>query len=178
MTSVPPRTNPPRPPTGRLLAALTALLGTIAACGGDHPPAPPKDPTQADATALTGKPTVVFATAQGDVPVVVDVARTPTQKEQGLMWVEHLPEGRGMIFLMGPERLLTFWMKNTYIPLDMIFLDSQRVVVGVVQNAEPLTLTPRRVDKPSAYVVEVSGGFTAKHGIAAGTRARFESLVE
>ena len=152
-----------------------AVASSVVACGGDHP----AEPVPADgAAATTGKPTVVFETAKGDVPVVVDIARTPTQKEQGLMWVEHLAEGRGMIFLMGAERPLTFWMKNTYIPLDMIFLDAKRVVVGVVHNAEPLTLSPRRVDRPSSYVVEVPGGFAAKRGIDGGVKARFEELVE
>lgn len=162
-------------PRALFRSLAVAVASFVIACGGDHP----AEPVQADgAAAPTGKPTVVFETNQGDVPVVVDVARTPTQKEQGLMWVEHLAEGRGMIFLMGPERPLTFWMKNTYIPLDMIFLDAKRVVVGVVHNAEPLTLSPRRVDHPSAYVVEVPGGFAAKRGIDTGVKARFEDLVE
>lgn len=160
-----------------LAFVMLALSGAQTACEADKPRAPDTDVVRAAAPAPR-VPTVVFSTEGGEIPVHVDVARTPAEREKGLMFVERLEEGRGMLFLMGPpERVLTFWMKNTYIPLDMIFLDSSRTVVGVVENAEPLTLDPRRVDRPSSYVVEVSGGWARKVGIRAGVKARFE-LVE
>lgn len=121
-------------------------------------------------------PTVVFITDKGEVPVLVDIAKTPTQREQGLMWVEHMADNRGMVFLMGPERILSFWMKNTYIPLDMIFVNTKMEVVGVVANAEPHTLDPRRVDAPSSYVVEVNAGWAERNGVRAGTKVRFEAI--
>lgn len=121
-------------------------------------------------------PTVVFVTDKGEVPVLVDVAKTPTQREQGLMWVEHMADNRGMVFLMGPERMLTFWMKNTYIPLDMIFVNAKMEVAGVVVKAEPHTLDPRRVDAPSSYVVEVNGGWAERNGVKKGTKVRFEAV--
>ena len=154
-------------------ASLLVVLA-LSACEADR--ARPVAPAAGAPAPAPRQPTVVFLTDKGEVPVRVDVARTPSQREQGLMWVEHLEEGRGMIFLMGPERILTFWMKNTYIPLDMIFLDAGKVVVGVVENAEPLTLSPRHVAVPSAYVVEVNGGWTHKVGIKAGVKARFEGV--
>jgi len=152
--------------------ALVGLVALGAGCEGDRPaPAP-------DAVAVAAKkPTVVFVTANGEVPVVVDVARTGPQREQGLMWVEHLAAGRGMLFLMGqPERQLTFWMKNTYIPLDMVFVNAAMEVAGIVEKAEPLTLSPRRVDEPSLYVVEVPGGWCAKVGVVPGVKVRFEAI--
>ena len=154
------------------VAGVWALAG-FAGCEGERP-APAAAPEVV--VAAPKRPTVVFLTARGEVPVLVDVARTAAEREKGLMFVEHLPAGRGMLFLMGPERILTFWMKNTYIPLDMVFVNAALEVVGVVAKAEPLTLSPRNVDKPSSYVVEVPGGWAEKVGVVAGVKVRFESV--
>jgi len=158
-----------------LALALSLSLGALPACEADKP-RPTAEVAPPTAPAAPRVPTVVFLTEGGEIPVHVDVARTPAEKEKGLMFVERLDEGRGMLFLMGPERVLTFWMKNTYIPLDMIFLDGSRTVVGVVESAEPLTLDPRRVEAPSSYVVEVNGGWAQKVGIRPGVKARFDNV--
>ena len=154
------------------LAGVWAFAG-LAGCEGERP-APAAAPEVV--VAAPKRPTVVFLTARGEVPVLVDVARTAAEREKGLMFVEHLPAGRGMLFLMGPERILTFWMKNTYIPLDMIFVNAKMEVVGVVAKAEPHTLDPRRVNAPSSYVVEVNGGWAERNGVKQGTKVRFEAV--
>jgi hypothetical protein len=110
------------------------------------------------------------------VPVSVAVARTPRQIQRGLMYREHLPPDAGMLFLFRRSKVQSFWMKNTLIPLDMIFVSSDLEVVGVVENAEPKTLTSRSVDRPSLYVVEVNGGWARAHGVAPGTRISFENV--
>ncbi len=107
------------------------------------------------------------------VRVLAELAVTPRTREVGLMYRGELAPNRGMLFVFPREEIQVFWMKNTLIPLDMIFLDRHKVVVGVVANAKPLTLTPRRVNRPSAYVVEVNAGFAAAHGIRPGTKAEF-----
>ncbi len=154
--------------------ALGFTLIALAACPGEDPGAQP------DATAprpMPKRPTVVFLTPAGEIPVTVSVARTPAQKEQGLMFVEKLADDHGMLFLMGPpERVLSFWMKNTFIPLDMVFVDATMEIVGIVERAEPLTTSPRRVERPSSYVVEVNGGWAARHGLAPGMKVRFENV--
>ena len=84
------------------------------------------------------------------------------------------PNG-GMLFVFPANQVQNFWMKNTFIPLDMIFIDSRKVVVGVVHQAKPLTTTLRGIgDIPCRYVLEVNGGFARRHGIAAGTRTDFK----
>ena len=103
----------------------------------------------------------------------VEVARTPVERAEGLMNRPSLDKGSGMIFIFEEEDVQSFWMKNTLIPLDMIFISSGMEVVGVVENAEPLTTTPRRVDAPSQFVLEVEGGFAARHGVGAGTKVVF-----
>ena len=94
------------------------------------------------------------------------------------MYRQHLPPDDGMVFVMGKVKDWSFWMHNTLIPLDMIYLGDDRRVVGVVANAEPSTDTQRTVGKPSRYVVEVGGGEAAAHAVGPGTRAVFVAVDE
>jgi uncharacterized protein len=122
-------------------------------------------------------PKVHLSAPQGDVVVDVEIVSTPAQIERGLMFREHLPPNQGMLFLMTEERNWPFWMRNTLIPLDMIFIARDLTIAGIVENAEPRTETPlREVGKPSLFVLEVNGGFCAAHKIAAGAKAQFEGV--
>jgi hypothetical protein len=112
----------------------------------------------------------------GVVPFEVEVARDDETRARGLMNRDHLDANKGMLFVFDQMERLSFWMKNTLIPLDMIFIDDTGVVVGVVANAEPLTETSRRVDAKSQYVLEVQGGMAEKRGITPGVRVRFEGV--
>lgn len=189
------------------LAPLALALGVAAACGKGKelppgpttaPPAPPASATAAPPTQpatpaagdgvttgpgidrpQTGLPhgLVVFESKQGEVAVDVEVAATDKQREIGLMFRRRLDPGTGMLFIMETERQQVFWMKNTLIPLDMVFVASDRRVVGVVENAEPLTLSPRAVDGASRFVVELPGGFARASGIAAGDRMRGDGVT-
>jgi len=115
-------------------------------------------------------PTVVLRPAgRPEVSVRVEVARTAQEHATGLMFRESLDADAGMLFLYDNEGIKVFWMRNTLIPLDMIFISGDLRVAGVVENAEPQTDTPRQVGQPSQYVLEVNGGFAAAHGITAGT---------
>jgi uncharacterized membrane protein (UPF0127 family) len=108
--------------------------------------------------------------------VDVEVARTPAEQERGLMFRERLAPGTGMLFVFPASQDHVFWMRNTLIPLDMIFIDERGVVVGVVERAEPLSERGRSAGAPSRYVLEVPGGFAAEHGVRAGDRARLEGI--
>jgi hypothetical protein len=107
------------------------------------------------------------------VPLKVEIASKDSERQKGLMFRERLADNEGMLFLFPTERYNSFWMHNTLIPLDMIFIDSDWTVVGIVQNAKPLTDDPRRVDRMSRYVLEVNAGFSARYGLAAGATAKF-----
>ena len=108
-------------------------------------------------------------------PIVlrVEVASTDRQRELGLMFREQLGDDEGMLFLFDSERRNSFWMRNTLIPLDLFFIAADWTVVGVVENATPLTDDPRRVPGLSQYVLEVNAGFAQKHGLGAGTKVRY-----
>lgn len=162
------------PPLTRIVVGLLVVVASLACEGerdngsGDQRVVPP----------ARRAPTVVFATGEGDeIAVRVTIARTPEERRRGLMYVERLAPEHGMLFLMDPpEREHSFWMKNTLIPLDLIFINARFEVVGIVANAEPLTLSSRRVDGASSYVLEVNGGWAAARQIGPGTRVRFENV--
>ncbi|MCB9957325.1 MAG: DUF192 domain-containing protein [Rhodospirillaceae bacterium] len=104
----------------------------------------------------------------------VELALNRGQQTYGLMFVEDMPQDAGMLFIFPEEGPRSFWMRNTLIPLDMIFIRADGTIANVVQRAEPQTDTPRRSDGPVAAVLEVNGGLTALLGIAAGDRVILE----
>lgn len=121
-------------------------------------------------------PRVVILTAAGTLPVTVELARTEPERERGLMHRTSLPPDAGMLFLFDESADHTFWMKNTLLPLDMVFIDDDGRIVGIVESAEPLTTVPRSVGAPSRYVLEVNGGWARAHGVRPGDRVRFEDV--
>jgi uncharacterized membrane protein (UPF0127 family) len=128
-------------------------------------------------TACQAKPEVTIATQEGrEITFVVEVADTPAKRELGLQYRRDLPADRGMIFLFPHEADQTFWMKNTLIPLDMIFINSDRRIVGIAEEAVPFTLDPRSVGRPSRFVLEINGGLSKRYGIKAGNAVRFRGI--
>jgi uncharacterized membrane protein (UPF0127 family) len=119
-------------------------------------------------------PEVVLAVrGRHELRVAVEIARSEPERQRGLMFRQALDDGHGMLFLFDRPEKLQFWMKNTYIPLDMVFMDVGRHVVFVEENAEPLTLNARGPDMDTMYVLEVPGGWARTHGIEPGVVARF-----
>ncbi len=98
-----------------------------------------------------------------------EIAATQAQRERGLMFRKSLPEGEGMIFIFSEESHMPFWMKDTPIPLDLIFI-GQGKIIDIFENAVPNSetfLIPRDV---YTTVLEVSGGYVARHGVQRGDR--------
>jgi uncharacterized membrane protein (UPF0127 family) len=123
-------------------------------------------------------PQVILQGARGaEVVVQVEVASDPNERERGLMFRTELAENAGMLFVYPSEAPLSFWMKNTYLPLDMIFINDTMRIVGVVENAQPLTLEAHSVTTPARYVLEVNGLFVRRHGISPGSRVRFKNIA-
>ena len=139
------------------VAAALALLALVAGCR-DHGPV----------AAIRGP--------GGAVEVSLEVAATPAERERGLMYRSSLAEGRGMLFVFDEDGNHTFWMRNTLIPLDMLFIARDGTVVGIHANATPLSTANIAVGKPSRYVLEVPGGWAARHGISAGARVDFRGV--
>ena len=153
-----------RSPAGAL--ARSALLLAAIAVGGAG---------AACKTTPTPTPTVTVDTGERKIPFKVELAVTPQEHERGLMYREHLDPDAGMLFISESPRRQVFWMKNTLIPLDMIFIGADWRIAGVVENAEPKTLTAREVAAPSQYVLEIRGGLAARYGIRAGQTVDFQA---
>ena len=128
---------------------------------------------------VSSEPEVVLQTRAGEQRVKVEVARTDDERRRGLMYRQKLEPGRGMIFLFPEPEHQKFWMKNTYIPLDMIFIDADKRVVYVEENAEPLTVQtrgPADDDKMTQFVLEVPGGWAGAHAVERGVAVRFVNI--
>lgn len=108
-------------------------------------------------------------------PFRLEVVSTPSQRAKGMMFRrrDQVREDQGMLFIFPEERPQKFWMKNTFIPLDMIFVNSELKVVGIVHEAVPLSLEERGVPAPAKYVIEVLGGIAQKQGISEGAQVSF-----
>ncbi len=163
--------------------ALAALVGCSsrgepagAPAVTSPPPAGSAGPSTPPGQGASLPAKVILTGSQGEVTVGVEVVSTPAAIQRGLMYREYLAPDAGMLFLMPDEDVQRFWMRNTLIPLDMLFINKELEVVGVVAQAEPRTETSRHVDRPSSYVLEVNGGWAAAHGVGAGARARFDGV--
>ena len=131
--------------------------------------------TAAGAQASPEDARVVLMPAGGaPVTVKVEIARTEAERRRGLMFRQHMDANAGMLFLFDEPSQLSFWMRNTYIPLDMIFIEPNLRVLGIVENAEPMTDSSRSVPGVSQYVLEVNAGFSRQHGLGPGMAVRFE----
>lgn len=123
-------------------------------------------------------PVATVHTARGPVRVTLEVAADDATRQRGLMYRDRLADGHGMLFVFDAETEHSFWMKNTVIPLDMIFIGADRTVVGVQANTKPLSLAPLSVGRPSKWVLEVAGGYAARAGIEAGNRVDLDGVPD
>tara|TARA_B100001123_G_C15331394_1_gene1031313 strand:+ start:1592 stop:2062 length:471 start_codon:yes stop_codon:yes gene_type:complete len=100
----------------------------------------------------------------------VYLAVTSEQRRRGLMFVQNLPKFTGMLFIYPTSRILSIWMKNTYIPLDIVFFDTAGQIVNIHKNAEPHTLISRRSAAEVNYVLELNGGTAEELSIDTSSR--------
>jgi len=118
----------------------------------------------------TYKPLMVEAVLEGtngqQIPLNLEVMQNLTDRTKGMMFRKNLEEGFGMLFVWPEAKERVFWMRNTYISLDMVFVHGEQIV-GLVENATPLTDTPRapKPNKAANKVIELPGGYIAKHHI-------------
>ncbi|MGJ8478562.1 DUF192 domain-containing protein [Sphingobium yanoikuyae] len=113
---------------------------------------------------------LVIHTAKGVHRFNVEVARTEAEQEQGLMFRKALDADKGMLFPMEPPRTASFWMKNTIIPLDMLFIHTDGTIAFIGANVAPYSREPVSAGVPVVAVLELRGGRTAELGIKEGDR--------
>jgi len=129
--------------------------------------------------ACTAKgPALIVHSARGDTTVNLEIANTPDARTRGLMYRTNLAEMSGMLFIFPDVSERSFWMKNTPLPLDMIFIAPNKRILGIVADTKPFTTNPLGVSGASKYVLEVNGGFCARRGIVAGDQVDFVDVSD
>lgn len=122
-------------------------------------------------------PRVVVSTRSGaELAFKVEVADTPAKRVLGLQYRNELGDDRGMLFLFPSPAAQSFWMKNTPISLDIIFIGSDLRIAGIVHQAAPFSTASLSVAAPSQFVLEVRGGLSRRAGIETGNAVRFEGI--
>ena len=158
--------------------AAVALLAAVMACS---PMADAGGKTQAPASASTTSPAVHAVSGLPVIPVKLtgsagshvvraEVARTPAEQARGLMFRTALGADEGMIFIRQPPDVASFWMRNTVIPLDIIYIGTDRRILNIAANAVPYDETPRPSLGIAAAVLELKGGRAAELGIRPGDK--------
>lgn len=147
-----------------LLAGLAATLASA--------PAAHAGTTQRSAEDLASFPKapLIIESAGKRLAFDVWVSATPERREQGLMFVKALPEKAGMLFLFPVSMDAAFWMKNTFIPLDLLFVRQNGTIARIAERARPHDLTPIPSREPVLAVLELAGGTAAKLGLRPGDR--------
>ncbi len=153
-------------------ASVVYVLSASVPCWGRADVAPsvaPSVPSDASSAELVSS-WLTIRTRDGPVRFAVELAETAEQQERGLMYRRNLATGAGMLFDFGEPRVITMWMENTYIPLDMLFIDEGGVVAGIARNTKPLSRTIISSRIPVRAVLEINAGAAAHLGIRPGDR--------
>ncbi len=167
----------------RGLTALVGALSLLAACAQE--PAAQESGTHVAATApaaastptagAVGQPPAGFEALEAVTPAgrtrfFVEIADTDAEREKGLMFRKEVPPDRGMLFDFKTPREVAFWMKNTLIPLDIIYIRTDGTVLSIARNTTPLSETPIPSGGPVVGVLELAGGRTGEIGLMPGDR--------
>jgi uncharacterized protein len=151
-----------------LLITLSASLAACASCRGTGPeedtrPGLPK-----------GRVIIHRTSPPEQIEFDVEVVASTRGRSRGLMFRDKVPDGQGMLFLFEKEAVHPFWMKNTLVALDIIFINEAYSIVGILHNAKPLNEESLSVGVASRYVLEVAGGSCARLGIHRGQTVTVE----
>ena len=122
--------------------------------------------------------TVAMRGAFGSALFAVDVADDAEERAQGLMFVEQMPTMKGMLFVYDHPQRVSFWMRNTLIPLDMVFVGADGVVDNIHSMAQPLDETPIFGGTDIQYVLEINGGMAERLGLSVGDQMQHPSFGE
>lgn len=174
----------------RLALAVTALLSTVAC---SRTPEEPSRPASSDAPAAPkaqkqascpidpegGPPMLPVHTLtvrENGVQFACELVYRPNDTERGLMYRTHMADDHGMLFKL-THKVQRFWMHNTCISLDMLFVDDDGSIVGILEKVPPLNDESRTIGKPTTYVLELAAGASSKYGLAAGQHLEIPATI-
>ncbi len=168
------------------------LLALLSACRSDvqtptatspsaHAPAsPPSAPTNVPEPPFVQEGVLEFRAPDGKKPLLhlhIEIAASGNEHQQGLMWRKEMAENQGMLFAFDFQEPQSFWMRNTYIPLDIIYVNSTLEVVSIRKNTPVLNDLPQPSGLPAQYVIEVNAGVTDKYKIAPGAKVAWSDFT-
>ncbi len=157
------------------LAAALAAAALASACGAAPGPAPAPSATPSSSTASAGP----RAEMPSGAVYRLELALTPEEQAQGLMYRESLPDRTGMLFVFSEDAPHHFWMMNTMIPLDMIWMDASGKVLFVSADTPPCKAEPCATygpDTPARQVLEIAGGMAAREKVTVGAQLKLLNL--
>jgi uncharacterized protein len=157
----------------RALALLVFLCASIAPACAQTPAPADFQPEQLRGFA---RDTLVVQRINGRDQFSIWLADTPAQQQQGLMWIQQLPPDHGMLFLLPQPRPMSMWMKNTYVPLDMVFFDSKGRILRIHEHAVPLSEAIIDSGVEVAGVLEILAGEARRRGMQIGDRLLHQRL--
>lgn len=152
-----------------LSVALAVALAPLSACKNNGQRAQ----TTAAPAGSASNATVAVDTGGHKITFRVELALTPDQQHRGLMYRQSLAPDAGMLFVFDQQAVQSFWMKNTLIPLDMLFVDQRGRIINIHERAVPGSLEPIAAAAPARAVIELNGGTAARLGIKPGDRVIF-----
>jgi uncharacterized membrane protein (UPF0127 family) len=166
-----------------LLILFVALISLLAGCS-HHQKASKTDANRSEANISSDRSNQInytkplsFLNDQGDTlaTIKVAVAKSSKERNEGLMDVDHMADNRGMLFIFDHQQKLSFWMANTPLSLDIIFVNKQKQIVRIHQSTQPFSQKNLPSGKPAIYAVETNGGFCVNHDIREGMQIVFRN---
>ena len=169
------------PNSGAIRSSPGATVPAVRCIVPRAEPAPPVATPASRCPADPGAPPelpsgqVHFSDAPADTRVTVELARTDQDRSRGLMYRTELDGDHGMLFSWEQEARRSFWMQNTCIPLDMLFIAADGTIVGILEQVPTLNTLPREVPCAAQHVLEVNAGWTRAHGVEPGQHIELET---
>lgn len=160
---------------GRALAI--AAVGALAVGGSALAQIPRQDPKSCvGQPVLTPLQPLTAKTSKGSFAFMVEIADSPNEREYGLMCRKALAADRGMLFIFNHAEPQMFWMRNTLIPLDIVYIGADGRVVSISRNVQPLDESGAPSAGPAKFVLEIPGGRAAQIGLLPGDRVLHKAL--
>ena len=122
-----------------------------------------------------GDLTIYLSQKNSEIKLDVEVVKNDEERMRGLMYRHYLPDSAGMLFIFPIEELRSFWMKDTFISLDIIYINSKKEIISIQKYTQPKSTYSIPSEKPARYVLEVNAGFSDKYGISTGDKIEFSN---
>ena len=157
-----------------ILICLTIIPGiVIISCNSDEEPKKPISQNTQPKFQKEGELLFLKPDGSSVVKINIEIADNDAEREMGLMNRSFMNNSQGMLFIFDVETPQAFWMRNTIIPLDILYVNSNKEIVSIAENTEPFSEKSIPSGRPAIYVVEVNGGFCDQYGITAGYKITY-----